>query len=76
MYGIRNDFDTRTFDPDRTGTYQLITVINTVANTTSTKVSLVGVYDGFTPPNPTNSDGTAIHKFSYDVDGERQTTTM
>jgi len=61
--------------PETTGTYKIITVVNTAANTTSTSTERVGVYEGFQPPH-INSDGTRIYIVSYTFSSEMITATV
>jgi len=49
-YGTRDeDGNTHSFDKTRTGTFYIITVINTVKDTTSVVTSQADVYDAYTP---------------------------
>lgn len=75
-YGTRDeDGNTHSFDKTRTGTFYIITVINTVKDTTSVVTSQADVYDAYTPPL-TNSDGTMMHVHTYTFKGKTKTTTM
>jgi hypothetical protein len=74
-YKTTLDSDGKTWDPNRTGTYQIITAINTIANTTSTRISLIDVYGNYTPPL-TNSDGRAMQAYTWMVGNDTSTTTV
>jgi hypothetical protein len=66
---------THSFDDTKTGTFYIITVINTVKDTTSVITSRDGIYAGYTPPL-TNSDGTLMNAWTYTFKGQTKTTTM
>jgi len=76
VYGTEDeDRKTHSFDAGRTGTVQIITVINTVEDTTSVVTSHVDVHDNYTPPL-TNSAGTVMEVHTYEFNGQTKTTTM
>jgi hypothetical protein len=64
-------FDTK----DLTGTVVVVSIINTVSNTTRITTIAEEVPAGFTPP-PTNSAGTRIASITYSHQGKLWTTTV
>jgi hypothetical protein len=67
--------DIRHRDPARAVTYKIITIINTVANTTKTSIDLGNMPESFTPPH-TNADGTKVEFVTYTHRGQVHTTTV